>query len=203
MNTIQKISCAVVLGLISASASANTPSWNYVEGSLVTHSVDDLDSSLSGASGTGVAAINDRFFMSIQMEGISDKINEVDMKMTDIGIGIGLKFSGLTLSQKPTDIFTQLRRTERNWTMRVPGVDAFKQNEDLWVVDAGFRVMVMPEFEAGVMLSHYKYDDTTSERETAAEIKVRYFVSPDVALHAKASASSVVNQFGVGVAYVF
>lgn len=194
----------MLLGLLSASASASSePSWNYVEGSFVTHSFDDLDSSLSGASATGVAAINDRFFMSIKMDGVSDKINDVDVKMTDIGFGIGMKFSGLSLSKKPTDIFTQLRRTERNWTMKVPGVNAFKQNEDLWIVDAGFRVMVMPEFETSIMLSHHKYDDTTSERETAAEMKVRYFVSPDVALHVKASTSSVVNQFGLGVAYAF
>lgn len=204
------MSVALLLMGVAAAGTARAnevPSWNYVEAYYGSLSRDDIGEALHGFSAAGVASLNDRFFMSVNLADADTDLMGFDVGVTQISLGVGARWSGVTLSQKPTDVFVQAYRGELEYQVSGDGLHA-SANQDFWAAEAGFRVMATPMMELGMSILHTKIDGNDlvsgeSGRENAVQANVRYFVAPHCALNAKASSASSSNQFGLGVSYSF
>lgn len=195
---------ALVLGLSSLSLSAaaqNAPSWNYVDVNYQTSNLDQMNATAHGFHASAIASLNQQFFMSLQVADMD--VSRYDMNAKDLSIGIGLKSSGMTVTEKPADVFVQLRRGEVD--VDGPTISS-NANDDYWAIETGFRLMASDHVEFATMLSHGRFDEPDNDAEessTSIGAQVRYFVSNNVAVQARAKMSKSDDGFGIGVMYTF
>jgi hypothetical protein len=171
---------------------AESPDWNFVEGSIERLDIDDTDEITPLGFGLkGSYLLTDNIFIDGQYSFLTDDVDGVDFDLTNLDLNIGYRF-GLT---RTTDIYGSIGRRSIDVE-----VDNFDADDDGTVYKVGTRARLTNDIEVDASFAHERFGDFSDNR---LSLSGHYYLNEQLALGAGVSSNDDGEQLSLSVRYSF
>lgn len=181
------LSAAIVTSLslsaLSFNASADTPSFDYVEGGYTSYDFDVV-SDVDGFELGGSVSLTDSFYATADYADVSK--NGVDLSLTTLGVGYKSDYSN-----------TSSFFTEVNWANLDSNVGS---DENGYELALGIRSMITKDLELKVAA---EYLDIDNDDNTYLVLGAAYNLTDNLAVYSEYKTESDDSQFSFGARYNF
>ncbi|MDT0584343.1 porin family protein, partial [Brumicola blandensis] len=187
-------SLLLITATISSPAvlAAESPDWNFVEGSLEKFDIDDTDELAPFGFGLkGSYLLTDNIFIDGKYRFLTDDVDGSDFDITNFDINIGYRY-GIT---RTTDIYGSIGRRSINVE-----VNDFEADDDGTVYKVGTRARLSDEIEVDASLAHERFGDFS---DNTLSLSGHYYLNEQLALGAGVSTNDDGEQLSVSVRYSF
>jgi Outer membrane protein beta-barrel domain len=183
---------AATLAFAPLAASAEGPSYSFVEAGYIVTDIDDFDDEFDGFGLGGSFEFVENWFVYASYLDQSAEIFDVDVDSTGFDVGFGYAFP-LT---ETMDLYGKLGYTEVE-------IEAFDESvdDDGYALGLGLRAIVIEQLELEGSINYVDLSDSGDD--TAFGLAARWYFLPQFALGLEGAFSDDANSYGVSARWEF